>query len=400
MYDVIIVGGGPTGSQVAYRLAGSGHRVLVLEKKVVVGEGVCCTGIIGRECLDAFGIDSNLVLREIKSARLFSPSGKQIRIERPQTQAVVLARGAFDRAMAERARTSGAEYRLNSPVGSIAVSGDRVMVSLATPDHDGVFEARAVAIAAGFPHQLTRILGLGSFGDAVFGLQAEVPAPGVDEVEVYFGRKVAPGFFGWLVPSIPGKARVGLLSRRRPVGYFKQFAAYLAAKGKITSGEIEPDFGGIPLKPLERTSANRLLVVGEAAGQVKPTSGGGIYYGLLGADIAAEVLHKALELDRLSASALVGYDRSWRRRLGREMALGYWARKVFEHLTDGQVDRIFDIIINTGLDRDLANMKELSFDWHGKVIMALLRKRAITGVSRFFGRPSPGAGDFGRDSSL
>ncbi|MFH0942345.1 MAG: NAD(P)/FAD-dependent oxidoreductase [Chloroflexota bacterium] len=400
LYDVIVVGGGPAGSQVAYRLAGKGHRVVVLEQKAVVGEGVCCTGIVGCECLAAFGIDGGLVLRKINRARLFSPSGKQLSLARAETQAVVLERGAFDRAMAARARSSGAEYCPGSPVGDVEVLKDRVRVSLTPPARGSVFEARAVVIAAGFPHRLTRRLGLGSFGDAVFGAQAEVPADGVDEVEVYFGREIAPGFFGWLVPSAPGKARVGLLARRRIGHYFKQFVARLAAQGKIASGDTEPDFGGIPLKPLERTSASRLLVVGEAAGQVKPTSGGGIYYGLLGADIATEVLHPALELDRLSGKDLARYDRRWRRRLGREIALGYWARKVFEHLSDGQVDRIFDIISNTGLDRDLLDMKEMSFDWHGKVILALLRQRAFSGVSRLFGRPLPGAGRSGRGNSL
>jgi flavin-dependent dehydrogenase len=346
--------------------------------------------------MSAFGIDSGLVLREVKSARLLSPSGKLLRVERPETQASILARGDFDRAMAARAGSCGAEYRLGSPVGDIEVLKDRVRVSLSLPAREPALEAKAVVIAVGYVNRLTKRLGLGTFADAVIGAQAEVAVDGVDEVEVYFGKEIAPGFFAWLVPSDPGKARVGLLTRRRTGHYFKQFVAYLAAQGKIVSGEVKPDFGGIPLKPLEKTFASRLLVVGEAAGQVKPTSGGGIYYGLLGADIAADVLHQAIEINRFSEKVLARYDRLWRRRLGREIALGYWARRVFERLSDGQVDRIFDIIKTNGLERALMDMKELSFDWHGKIIMTLLRQRALTGVSRLLKRPLPGAGSHDR----
>ena len=84
------------------------------------------------------------------------------------------------------------------------------------------------------------------------------------------------------------------------------------------------------------------MVVGDAAGQVKPTSGGGIYYGLLCADIAADTLHRALQEGDFSAGMLSRYERKWKKRLGRELKIGYWARRMFERLSDGQIDRIFD----------------------------------------------------------
>src|SRR4030042_1944636 len=100
MHDAIVVGGGPSGSQVARRLSEYGCQVLVLERKERAGEKVCCTGIIGRECIDTFGIDDKVILRKLNSATLFSPSGNTLHIYRKETQAGVLDRAAFAASMA------------------------------------------------------------------------------------------------------------------------------------------------------------------------------------------------------------------------------------------------------------------------------------------------------------
>ena len=219
---------------------------------------------------------------------------------------------------------------------------------------------------------------MGRFDDFVNGAQAEVETLGIDEVEVYFGREIAPGFFGWLVPTSPRTARVGLLSRNSPGLYLRKLLTSLLAQSKIVSSEAKLSYGGIPLKPLARTCSERLIVVGDAAGQVKPTSGGGIYYGLLCADIAANVLHQALEDDDLSAKSLAKYERGWRRRLGRELKIGYWARRLFERLSDKQIDRIFDIVKANGIDEALLKAKDLSFDWHSKAILRLLGHTVVS----------------------
>jgi digeranylgeranylglycerophospholipid reductase len=89
---------------------------------------------------------------------------------------------------------------------------------------------------------------------------------------------------------------------------------------------------GIPLRPLPRSHGERVLVVGDAAGQVKPTTGGGIYYSLVASDVAAETLRTALIEDNLSASSLSYYEKSWRSALSKELEVGYSARRIFEGL--------------------------------------------------------------------
>lgn len=368
------------GSYAAYKLAGIGHEVVVLEEHRQLGEQVCCTGIISQKCATSFAIDENVILRQVNSARLFSPSGRLIRLWREEPQAYIVDRAAFDIAMANRAQAKGAEYLLNSPVRNLQVGADRVRVEVARQGERLDLEARVVVIATGFGSVLVKKLELGRVGDFVVGAQATVEAIGIDEVEVYTGREIAPGFFAWLVPISPPRALVGLLSRHSPGLYLRRLLSSLQAQGKIASDEAKLSYGGIPLRPLARTYGERLLVVGDAAGQGKPTTGGGIYYGLQCADIAANTLHQALRNDNLSAKTLANYELEWRKKLGRELEIGYYARKLYERLSDKQIDSIFNIIKSNDIDQALLQAKDLSFDWQGKVIMRLIRHKVISKV--------------------
>ena len=380
MHDVIIVGGGPVGSHVACQLASRGCKVAVLERKRRSGEPVCCTGIVGQECVKSFAIEDDVILRTVNSARLFSPSGNQLRLFREETQACILDRAAFDTAMARRAQNKGAEYILETLVRDVVVDEEKVTVMASRNGESSSFEARAAVVATGFGSRLTGRMGMGNFADFVIGAQAEVKTTGVDEVEIYFGEEVAPGFFGWLVPTSSQTARVGLLSRRKPKLYLRKLMASLLAQGKIVSAEAELSCGGIPLKPLDKTYSQRLLAVGDAAGQVKPTTGGGIYYGLLCAEIAANTLHQALQCDDLSAKGLAGYERGWKRIIGQELKTGYWARKLFEQLGDRRIEQIFDIVKSHKIDEELLKTRNMSFDWHSKAIMMLLGRAVVAKV--------------------
>lgn len=391
MHDVIVIGGGPVGSQVAYRLAQTGWGVTVLEKGEKAGNKLCCAGIIGLECVRAFEIDESVILRKVKSARLFSPSGKTLYIKRNEHQASILDRGAFDMAMARRAQTMGAKYIFNRTVHDIRVTKEGV--ELYCEGRGGSHIARAVVIASGYGSRLIERMGLGKAADFVAGAQADVAAKGENEVEVFFGREIAPGFFGWLVPTAGGNARVGLLSRHAPERYLKRLLESLASEGKIMPDEWKPEYGAIPLRPLPKTYGERILVVGDAAGQVKPTTGGGIYYGMLCADIAATILSRALHHNDLSARSLSRYEREWKHKLGRELMIGYRARKLFERLSDQQIERLFTVIENNRLAEALLEAKDVSFDWHSRAIMKLLGRSVVARVLGGIRLPSLGSKD-------
>ncbi len=392
MHDAIVVGGGPIGSRVACLLAERGHKVLVVERKARAGERVCCTGIIGQECVNTFTIEEKAILRRVNSASLFSPSGKLLHLRREEAQACILDRSAFDISMTERAQNAGADYNFHSRVSDVVIENDRVQVIISSRGKECKIPAKAVVIASGFAPGLIGRLGLGVFRDFTIGVQAEVETPRTDEVEVYFGD-VAPGFFGWIVPTAPSMVRVGLMSREKPGLYLRNWLEQLVSQGKIISDDVRISYGGIPLKPLTRTYGERMIVVGDAAGQVKPTSGGGIYYGLLSADIAAETLHQALAAGDLSARRLARYQRGWRKKLGRELRTGYWARKLFERLSNRQIDRLFEIVKAGGIDEALLKAEDISFDWHGRTIVRLLKYRLVARSLNVMKLPFQGRAD-------
>jgi len=390
LYDTAVIGGGPVGSQVAYQLAGKGYDIVVLEQKDTLGGAVCCTGIISQGCFDYYVVDKSLLYRQANSAKIFSPSGDFLRPWREEPQACIIDRSALNTAFAIRSQKKGAQYRINSQVRAIKVHDDRVEIESGLQGRDhSVIEARTVVIATGSASKLVEGLGFGKTGDFAMGVQAEVETVSLDEVEVYLGKKIAPEFFAWLVPTSPNRGLVGLLGRHRVKFYINRLIASLSAQGKIVSTEAEISYAGVPLGPLGKTCSDRILVVGSAAGQVKPTTGGGIYYGLLCADIAADTLDKALEGDDLSAKSLSKYEKGWKKRLGGELQMGRWSRKFFEMLSDKQIDRIFDIINSTGIDKELLESDDLSFDWHGKAVLKLIGHRVLSRTIKSMRLPFP-----------
>ncbi len=386
-YDVLVIGAGPAGSRTAFNLARRGYKVAVLEKQDQPGHKLACTGIIGRECFEVFDIDRKCVLQEAQSAKLFAPSGEFIRISRDETQAYIVDRPLFDRMLAEKARSAGAEYLLSSRVDDIAVSPDEVELAVEQKGNPFTVVGKVAVIASGFATKLPTKLGMGNIKYSIAGAQAEVESPGIEETEVYFSNKTAPGFFAWLVPISANRARAGLFASRKPGAYLQDFLGQLVSEGKITAAKPGISYGGIPLKTLPRTCGDRVLVAGDAAGQVKPTTGGGIYYGLLCADFAAEAIDQAFQQSNFSARQLSHYEKLWKAKLGRELRIDYFARRLYNRLSDKRINSIFNIVRDNHIHEDLLNSSYRSFDWHGELVLDGLKR--LTPWWQLFGHYLP-----------
>lgn len=370
LYDFLVIGAGPVGSYLASQLAAFGFRTLVVDKRSRLGEPVCCTGLVSRECVNTFAFPPSIVLREVYGARIFSPSGKLIELTRPEVQAIVLDRGALDLELAKQAAAAGADYMLSSIAQSIEVTSEAVRLKLNSNGSSCTVMGKYLIVATGFGSKLLNYVGLNGVRDFAIGAQSEVRSP-IEEIEVYTGSKIAPGFFAWLVPTHPGRALLGLLSRSQPRQRLRMLATRLKQEGRIDSLPDVILSRGVSLKALHRTSRGRILVVGDAAGQVKPTTGGGIFFGLISASIAAKAM---AETPSNHEKGVSNYEHEWRHRLGRELKIGHIARVVYEHLSDNQLDHAFNIMNSTGLTHRLIESTDIEFDWHGRAIRHLLRE--------------------------
>ncbi len=391
-FDAIVVGAGPAGNQTALGLAERGRRVAVLDWRrdpsassgqVVASSGQAvtssgqavgdklCTGIIGMDCVRRFPPDSAVVHHRANAATVVSPAGNRYRIERGEPQATVIDRAAYVAGIARRASEAGAEYRLGARVTGLEVRAGGVEVTTEGDAGSGRIRGEMLVIASGFRSPLLDMAGLprGRRRDLMIGSQVEVETDGVEDAEVYLGRSIAPGSFGWLVPTGETTALAGLMSQQRLNGHMDDFVRCLSRDGKVRRVAGRVRSWGIPLRPPPRTFADRVLVVGDAAGQVKPTTGGGIYYAQLSGELAAETAAGAFGAGDFSARRLAGYERAWKALLGRELRVGYLARLLYSTLADSQIERLLSRVVGDGMCDELVGSRHFSFDWHSETIL-------------------------------
>jgi len=372
MYDAAIVGAGPAGLHAARRLAERGFRVTVLEEHDLVGDPVHCTGVLAREAFDEFGLSTRTILNELTTARFISPAGHEVVHRTRVVEAVVVDRALFDRRLADDAIQAGVDVVLGARVTSIRRGEDGVAIETAGM---APLRARACVLACGGRYALHRQLGLDVPSLLLHTAQRELPVRCPGDVEVHFGSEVAPRGFGWVVPVWrDGKAhaRVGVMSECESPTYFDRMLARIAPRwGADPAAGCRPRQKILPLSRISRTFGDRLIVIGDAAGLVKPTTGGGIYYSLVSGSIGADVLADGLERDALSAANLEEYERRWRARLETELDTQLSFRLLAQRMPDADIEGLFELARTDGVMPIVR--RTASFNRHRQLIVALLR---------------------------
>lgn len=321
MYDFVVVGAGPAGSRFARRAADAGHDVLALEQGSI-GEPLACSGHVSTDLwkYTTEGAREDLLQNEISGARfhLAGPGSESYPFyTTAEPISNVIDRVGLDRHLARAARDAGADIRENHTVTEVREEDDHVLVSVSMPDGSAQFRARMVAGCDGPVSRTRRELGIDEPDELLHGvLGFDETDDHADFVDVHL---TTPRFFAWRIPRGDAGVEYGLAAPpgREVRELFEEFTdEYGASTRNVCSGMI-------PIGPPKRVTSDRGFLLGDAAAQTKPFTGGGILYGMTAADHAAE------RIDPEDPTSLKAYEKAWRSDLGREIRMGGWLRRAY-----------------------------------------------------------------------
>lgn len=383
-YDVVVIGAGPAGSMAAKYASKYGAKTLLIEEHAKIGSPVHCTGLLSTKVLKECELgEGEFIFNKVRGAHVHAPGGRSIAIDGREIKAYVVDREAFDRALASRAMAEGAEVKVNTK--ALKFSQDKI--EAISNGKRVEIKCKVVIAADGLKSKIARDAGLGRVKKVLSGAQVEASFQPRDKsfVEIFMGRDYAPGFFAWAVPLSSSTARIGVATERGAGEYLERLLSrhpVLSERYGSRGEKLNFTRGGIPIGTLKKTVAPGLIVAGDAAGQVKPTSGGGVYMGAVCAKIAGEVAAKAALEGNTSEKRLAEYEKRWRSKVGKELSIGLLLHEGFAKLDDRQIDEIMEVMGDSGIQEIITRYGDI--DHPSIVFKKLLLSNKLPELWRLF----------------
>jgi len=379
--DIIVVGCGVSGAAAAETAASLGSKVLLLEEHERVGVPSHCSGHVGINSMRRLGVSlpEQIVKNQIRGAIFHSPSGQVLQLERQTPITWVLDRKAFDEHLSNRAQKAGAQIQFNSRAISIRSQDDgSVQVRVSAGERARTLDCQVIIDCEGASPTIARLRSASERRRPMWVNSAQVHVDHVEDlahdmVEVYLGSAYAPGFFAWIIPWRDGSAKVGLAARE---GNPRLFLERFMTKHPVVSRRLknasmrDASYHPIPLGgAIPKTYYQGMLVAGDSAQQVKPTTGGGIVFSLICGRIAGEVAHDACMTGDISDSFLSEYERRWKSEIGRDLNAMRRIRRMLFRLPDRRLEKIFSIARTFDVATVLSKTDEI--DMQGRTLARL-----------------------------
>ncbi|NYB51176.1 MAG: NAD(P)/FAD-dependent oxidoreductase [Methanobacteriaceae archaeon] len=385
-YDVAVVGAGPVGSTFARYMAQKGFEVAMIEKKKEIGVPLQCAGLLGKQIKKVNILPDEFIINSVKGAFLHSPEDNVLFVSKKKPEAYVLDRVGYDKFLAELAENSGANLFLKHKVEKI----DPTKGIITVKDNEKTkISADLIVGADGHSSVVSRTFNPPpeSFRAAQYLVDFKEKRFDKNYVDLYVDSKISPGFF-WTIPLSESTARVGLFADAN----YQQLTQYINEsinkKTQLKGATILKKYYGVIPKhnPRKQLVKDRVILMGDAASQIKPTTGGGLIMGFKCAEIASKVASKALEDEDIKL--LKDYPRKCNDQFKKELKVQLMVHKVFRSLTDSDLEFMFsklkeegaeDIISQYGdMDTQSTLVKEM---FKRGILFSILPKMLSRGIS-------------------
>jgi geranylgeranyl reductase family protein len=354
-FDVLVAGGSVAGLFCAREIAKNGHSVLVIEEDFEIGSPEHCGGLVSMSALEDLGVvpSQKTLDSQIQTAVLSSPSGKKITIDAKKQNVVVINRRELDKQVAHQAQKNGAEIRVKTSLKEI--KQNEATTTSGTLPFKILVDARGVSALV----QKDRT---GTLQSAQYEIYSDWIQKG--QVEVNFDSEKYPGFFSWVIPASDGMGKVGVAGRG--INAMQALEKYLEQKGKHSV--IRKVFAPIWVNgPIESFVSGNTVTIGDAAGQSKPTTAGGIYSCGIGGILAGRAISEFLNGG--SAKDLEAYQKSWQEKFGKEFEKQLFARKMLERIDNKTIDGLFGAV-TPEMIKDISESED--FDFHTSALVKIL----------------------------
>ncbi|MEM5766218.1 MAG: NAD(P)/FAD-dependent oxidoreductase [Candidatus Aenigmatarchaeota archaeon] len=341
MFDCIIVGAGPAGCRTGEIVSKKGYRVLILEEHQKIGEPVQCTGLVSKKIGK---IPKEIILNKIKKARFFyNKEFFEINSKEPM---FVLDRRKYDLWLAKKAEKAG--VKINTSTRFLDFKMGMIFTTR------GIFQTKVLVGADGPNSIVAKKSKIDPPKNLLFALQVNLESSfDVNVVDLYFESEIINGFI-WIVPENEKTARVGIMSEKNSDKYFEKFLKERFGRVKTYNKIGDVIRYGI----IEKSVANNVLLVGDAACQVKPFSGGGLVYNKICSEIAGRAIVKSLEENDFSEKFFIeNYDKKWKEKLVWPIKQGLFFKRIFSGFS---MLAFFPLIRGLGLTK-IADFLDVDF---------------------------------------